>query len=149
MAIFIMNENGDWWEYRTGSKLYILDTERLEGEALTDWHIYGEIHEHTIREQGVEVVHEINLPEEPKVWYTEEELEAEVNEVIEAERKEAYDETIEEVSAELDISEEKLRGNDAVTEIIYSYVDDNLTYEQMINKVYSRISHPSAQGETF
>lgn len=81
---------------------------------------------------------------EYSAFYSDEELEAEMNEVIEYERKEAYDETVEEVSEELSINKDVLRDSDAVTEIIYSYVDDNLTYEEMITKVYNTI-----KGETF
>ena len=81
---------------------------------------------------------------EYSAFYSDEELEAEMNEVIEYERKEAYDETVEEVSEELSIEKAVLRDSDAITEIIYSYVDDNLTYEQMINKIYNTI-----KGETF
>lgn len=81
---------------------------------------------------------------EYSAFYSDEELEAEMNEVIEYERKEAYDETVEEISEELSIDKASLRDSDAITEIIYSYVDDNLTYEQMINKIYNTI-----KGETF
>ena len=81
---------------------------------------------------------------EYSAFYSDEELEAEMNEVIEYERKEAYDETVEEVSEELSTDKAVLRDSDAITEIIYSYVDDNLTYEQMINKIYNTI-----KGETF
>lgn len=144
MPIFIANENGDWWEYRPGQKLYILDTQNLEREALTEWHVYGEIHPDTIREQGTAIVHKIETPEPPKVWYTDEELDAEVDEIIEAEFNEAYDDTMQEVSEELGISEETLRDSKAVDEIVASYIQDNLTYAQMVNKVYAVML-----GETF
>lgn len=26
MTVYIANENGDWWEYRKGSVLYVIDT---------------------------------------------------------------------------------------------------------------------------
>jgi hypothetical protein len=26
MTVYIANENGDWWEYRPGSVLYVIDT---------------------------------------------------------------------------------------------------------------------------
>lgn len=140
MPIFIANENGDWWEHRPGQNLYILDTETmLDRDALTDWHIYGEMHPDTIKEQGVAIVHDVILPEPEKVWYTEEELEAEVDEIIEAEFNEAYDETMQEVSAELGISEETLRDSLAVDEIVNSYIQDNITYAQMIDKIYNRM----------
>ena len=36
MAIFIANENGDWWEYKPGQVLYVLDTEELPAEKLAE-----------------------------------------------------------------------------------------------------------------
>ncbi len=41
MTIFIANENGDWWEYKPGQQLYVLDTDELtyeqEQEILPNW----------------------------------------------------------------------------------------------------------------
>lgn len=34
MAIYIANENGDWWEHKPGHKLYVLDTDQLHPEQL-------------------------------------------------------------------------------------------------------------------
>lgn len=36
MAIYIANENGDWWEHVPGSSLYILNTEDLAPEELAE-----------------------------------------------------------------------------------------------------------------
>lgn len=37
MALFIANENGDWWEFRPGDNLYILDTDDLPEEVAKEW----------------------------------------------------------------------------------------------------------------
>lgn len=34
MAIYIANENGDWWEHVQGAELYILDVDKLSPETL-------------------------------------------------------------------------------------------------------------------
>jgi hypothetical protein len=149
MAIYIANANGDWWEYRVGETLHILNTDDLPAEEKEDWETYRDMNATWICEYGTEIVHDITMPEPPKAWYTDKELEEEVDEFIQAELDEAYDETIEEVSEELGISKETLRDSLAVDEIINSYIQDNITYGQMINKINSRMSHPSAQGETF
>ncbi len=36
MAIFIANANGDWWEYRPGQALWVLNTEDLDPADLAD-----------------------------------------------------------------------------------------------------------------
>lgn len=36
MAIYIANENGDWWEYKPFSPLYVLDTDKLSPEHLAE-----------------------------------------------------------------------------------------------------------------
>jgi hypothetical protein len=36
MAIFIANENGDWWEYQPGQVLYVLNTDDLDDHATDD-----------------------------------------------------------------------------------------------------------------
>lgn len=144
MPIFIANSNGDWWEYRQGETLHILNTDDLPVEEQADWDTYHEMNATWICEYGTAVVHDIVLPETPKVWYTDEELDAEVDEIIEAEFNEAYDETMEELSEELGISEETLRDSKAVDEIVTSYIEDNVTYAQMVNKVYT-----ATRGETF
>ncbi len=144
MAIFIQNVNGDWWEYRPGQALYILNTDDLPAEEQEDWETNGQMEGVWIAEYGKEVIHDIVLPETPKVWYTDEELDAEVDEIIEAEFNEAYNETMEELSEELGISEETLRDSKAVDEIVTSYIEDNVTYAQMVNKVYT-----ATRGETF
>lgn len=144
MAIFIQNINGDWWEYRPGQTLCILNTDDLPAEEQEDWKTYGQMEGVWIAEYGKEVIHDIPLPETPKVWYTDEELDAEVDEIVEAEYNEAYFETREEVAADLDIDEDEITGNSAVDEIIRSYIEENLTYEQMITKIYNTI-----KGDTF
>lgn len=37
MAIFIANENGDWWEYQPNSVMYVLDTDDLPEDVAEDW----------------------------------------------------------------------------------------------------------------
>jgi hypothetical protein len=37
MAIFIANENGDWWEYQPNSVMYVLDTDDLPDEVADEW----------------------------------------------------------------------------------------------------------------
>ena len=34
--IYIMNENGDWWEYTPEQKLYVLDTKNIPQEYMED-----------------------------------------------------------------------------------------------------------------
>ena len=34
MAIYIANENGDWWEHRPQDRLHVLDTDRISAETL-------------------------------------------------------------------------------------------------------------------
>ena len=36
MAIFIANENGDWWEYQPNSVMYVLDTDDLPEDVGSD-----------------------------------------------------------------------------------------------------------------
>lgn len=36
MTIFIANENGDWWQYLPGEKLYILNTDELTDDQYRD-----------------------------------------------------------------------------------------------------------------
>lgn len=68
-------------------------------------------------------------------FYSEEELEAEMDEFLEHEKQEAIDETFEEVAEELWIDEEELRKNEAIKEIIESYVNDYIDLETMFNKI--------------
>lgn len=37
MAIFIANENGDWWEYQPNSVMYVLDTDDLPEDVADEW----------------------------------------------------------------------------------------------------------------
>ena len=37
MAMFIANENGDWWEFRPTDVLYILDTDDLPEDVAKEW----------------------------------------------------------------------------------------------------------------
>jgi len=37
MAIFIANQNGDWWEYDPKDVLYVLDTDDLPEEVAEEW----------------------------------------------------------------------------------------------------------------
>ena len=37
MAIFIANENGDWWEYQPNSVMYVLDTDDLPEDVAKEW----------------------------------------------------------------------------------------------------------------
>ena len=37
MAIFIANENGDWWQYEPGRSMFILDTDDLPEGVAKDW----------------------------------------------------------------------------------------------------------------
>jgi hypothetical protein len=34
--IVIANENGDWWEHKPGSKLYVLDLNQMDPEQIAD-----------------------------------------------------------------------------------------------------------------
>ncbi len=36
MAIYLANENGDWWEYKPNQALWILNTDDLSAEQLQD-----------------------------------------------------------------------------------------------------------------
>jgi hypothetical protein len=68
-------------------------------------------------------------------FYSQTELEQEVDEFLDYEFNEAYDETMEELAEELSVPEERLRDNNAIDEIVASYVDDNLTWSEVIAKV--------------
>ena len=37
MAMFIANENGDWWQFRPEDVLYILNTDDLPEEIAKEW----------------------------------------------------------------------------------------------------------------
>jgi hypothetical protein len=37
MAIFIANENGDWWRFETKRSLFVLDTDDLPEEIAKEW----------------------------------------------------------------------------------------------------------------
>lgn len=37
MAVFIANENGDWWEFDKSASLFILDTDNLPEEVAKEW----------------------------------------------------------------------------------------------------------------
>lgn len=37
MAMFIANENGDWWSFDPKNALYILDTDDLPEEVAEEW----------------------------------------------------------------------------------------------------------------
>lgn len=37
MALFIANENGDWWGFDPKDALYILDTDNLPEEIAKEW----------------------------------------------------------------------------------------------------------------
>ncbi len=62
------------------------------------------------------------------------ELEDEIEEFMEYEFNEAYDETMEELAEELSIPEDQLRDNNAIDEIVTSYVEDNITWSDVITK---------------
>lgn len=34
--IYIMNENGDWWEHTPGEKLYVLDSKNIPAEYIEE-----------------------------------------------------------------------------------------------------------------
>lgn len=36
MAIYLMNENGDWWEYQPNQKLFVLNSENIPEEYLEE-----------------------------------------------------------------------------------------------------------------
>jgi hypothetical protein len=67
-------------------------------------------------------------------FYEPSELQAEVDEFLDYEFNEAYDETMEELAGQLAISEDVLRDNNAIDEIVTSYVDDNITWSDVITK---------------
>jgi hypothetical protein len=67
-------------------------------------------------------------------FYSQSELQDEIDEFMEYEFNEAYDETMEELAEELSVPEERLRDNNAIDEIVASYVDDNLTWSEVIAK---------------
>ena len=66
MAIFIANENGDWWEYQPKSVMYVLDTDDLPEEVAEEWRDEdGEISwadEDLIQEYGKMVSQDLLLP---------------------------------------------------------------------------------------
>ena len=66
MAIFIANENGDWWEYQPNSVMYVLDTDDLPDEVADEWRDEdGEItwtDEQTVWEYGKKVSQDKLLP---------------------------------------------------------------------------------------
>jgi hypothetical protein len=68
-------------------------------------------------------------------FYSDEEIEMNEQEFLDYEFNEAYDETMEELAEELNVPEERLRDNNAIDEIVASYVDDNLTWSEVIAKV--------------
>jgi hypothetical protein len=68
-------------------------------------------------------------------FYSDEEIEMNEQEFLDYEFNEAYDETMEELAEELSVPEERLRDNNAIDEIVASYVDDNLTWSEVITKV--------------
>lgn len=37
MALYIANENGDWWQFDERDVLYILDTDNLPEEVAKEW----------------------------------------------------------------------------------------------------------------
>jgi hypothetical protein len=139
MPIYIANANGDWWEYRSNEVLHILNTDDLPPEEHEDWKTYGDMNATWICEYGTNIKHDFIPTDPPKVWYTDEELDAEVDEVIEAEYNEAYFEAREEIAIELDINEDDITGNAAVDEIIGSYIEENITFAEMVDKVYQTI----------
>lgn len=63
MAIFIANENGDWWRFETKRSLFVLDTDDLPEEVAKEWQDEnGEIDwtdESLIWEYGKEVPQDI------------------------------------------------------------------------------------------
>ena len=66
MAIFIANENGDWWEYQPKSVMYVLDTDDLPEEIANEWRDEdGEItwtDEQLVWEYGKMVSQDLLLP---------------------------------------------------------------------------------------
>jgi hypothetical protein len=68
-------------------------------------------------------------------FYSPSELQEEIDEFLDYEFNEAYDETMEELAQELHVPEERLRDNNAIDEIVASYVDDNLTWSEVITNV--------------
>jgi hypothetical protein len=56
-------------------------------------------------------------------------------EFLDYEFNEAYDETMEELAEELSVPEERLRDNNAIDEIVTSYIEDNLTWSEAITKI--------------
>lgn len=66
MAIFIANENGDWWEYQPNSVMYVLDTDDLPEDVAKEWRDEdGEItwtDEQTVWEYGKMVSQDNLLP---------------------------------------------------------------------------------------
>lgn len=67
-------------------------------------------------------------------FYSQSELQEEIDEFLDYEFNEAYDETMEELAEQLAISEDVLRDNNAIDEIVTSYVDDNITWSDVITK---------------
>jgi hypothetical protein len=68
-------------------------------------------------------------------FYSDEELEAQETEFLDYEFNEAYNETMEELAEELAINEDVLRDNNAIDEIVTSYIEDNLTWSEAITKI--------------
>ena len=61
MTVYIANENGDWWEYRPGSVLYVIDTKDpvIAEAASPDWNdgieFEGDKFEQFIQQYGTPV----------------------------------------------------------------------------------------------
>jgi hypothetical protein len=72
-------------------------------------------------------------------FYSDEEIEMNEQEFLDYEFNEAYFEAREEIAIELDIDEDDITGDAAVDEIIRSYIDDNITFAEMVDKVYQTI----------
>jgi plasmid maintenance system antidote protein VapI len=68
-------------------------------------------------------------------FYSDEEIEMNEQEFLDYEFNEAYDETMEELAEELSVPEERLRDNNAIDEIVTSYIEDNLTWSEAITKI--------------
>jgi|688.fasta_scaffold1681023_2 hypothetical protein len=68
-------------------------------------------------------------------FYSDDEIEMNEKEFLDYEFNEAYNETMEELAEELIISEDVLRNNSAIDEIVTSYIEDNLTWSESITKI--------------
>ena len=73
-------------------------------------------------------------PEE-SVWYTEDELDAELDELDAAEFEEELDEAYEDFAEAIWVDQNELRLNEDVTPIIVSYVKGETAYIQALDKV--------------